>query len=138
MTTKGGCLCGAVRYEVTADPSRVDYCHCRMCQRASGSVVTTWAEFNEREFVCTKGRIQYHQSSCYAERGFCAQCGSSLVARPLAGGKVEVMTGSFDDPEAFQPNGVHCGIESQMSWLKIDDELPRKTTREVMGFEVED
>lgn len=137
MTAMGGCLCGAVRFEVTAAPSSVDYCHCRMCQRVSGSVVTSWAEFKEEEFRCTQGQIKYYQSSRYAERGFCANCGSSLVARSLAGGKVVVMTGSFDHPGEFRPDNAHCGIESQVPWLKIDDDLPRKTTVEAMGFEVE-
>ncbi len=100
-------------------------------------MVTSWAEFKEEEFRCTQGQIKYYQSSRYAERGFCANCGSSLVARSLAGGKVVVMTGSFDHPGEFRPNNAHCGIESQVPWLKIDDDLPRKTTVEAMGFEVE-
>ena len=65
-------------------------------------------------------------------------------ARVLRGLRIEldptafgVATGSFDHPEEFQPTNVHCGIESQMPWLKIDDGLPRKTTGEAMGYEVE-
>jgi len=109
-----------------------------MCQRVSGSVVTTWAEFKEAEFRCSQGEITYYRSSPYAERGFCARCGSTLAARPLAGGKVVVATGSFDHPEEFPPSNVHCGVESQVPWLKIGDDLAHKTTREAMGFEVED
>ena len=48
-----------------------------------------------------------------------------------------VMTGGFDNPEKFQPNNEHSGIESQVPWLEIVDDLPRKTTRETMGFEVD-
>ena len=136
MTATGGCLCGAIRFEVTAASSILDYCHCRMCQRVSGSVVTSWAEFRDEEFHCTRGLIKYYKSSQYTERGFCASCGSTLVARPLDGGKVVVATGSFDHPEAFPPNNAHCGSESQVPWLKIDDDLPHRTTREAMGFEV--
>ena len=100
-------------------------------------MVTTWAEFEETAFCRTQGQIAFYQSSQYAERGFCPRCGSTLVARPLAGGKVVVATGAFDDPAAFPPDGAHCGRESQVPWLKIDDALPRQTTQEVMGFDVE-
>ncbi len=132
----GGCLCGAVRFEVTAAPFSIDYCHCRMCQRVSGSVLTSWADFKALEFRCTRGEIKFYRSSQYGERGFCPRCGSTLVGRDLDGSVVSVATGSFDHPEDFPPN-LHCGSESQVPWLKIDDDLPHKTTREVMGFEVE-
>ena len=138
MKWTGGCLCGAIRYEVTEAPYQTDYCHCRMCQRVSGSVLTTWADFKEETFRCTRGQIKYYESSEFAERGFCEQCGSTLMQRPLKGDYVAIATGSFDEPEDFQPSNAHCGAESQVSWLKIEDDLPRKTTSEVMGYEVED
>jgi hypothetical protein len=108
-----------------------------MCQRWSGSVLASWADFGKDGFRCTKGQIKYYRSSDYTERGFCAECGSSLVQRPLDGDWFAVATGSLDHPEAFLPN-EHCGIESQVSWLKIDDDLPRKTTKEHMGYTVEE
>jgi hypothetical protein len=136
MKKTGGCLCGAIRFEVRGSPLSSDYCHCRMCQQSSGSVLTTWADFDKQAFRCTQGEITYYRSSEFAERGFCGNCGSNLVFRLLEGDRVTVATGSFDRPEAF-PMGAHCGIESQVPWLKIDDALPRKTTKESMGFEVE-
>ena len=48
-----------------------------------------------------------------------------------------VATGSLDHSGEFSPN-EHCGIESQVPWLKIDDDLPRKTTEEHMGYTVEE
>ncbi len=137
MAWAGGCLCGAVRFEVTKRPKKVPYCHCKMCQRWSGSVLTSWAGFNKAAFRCTQGEIKYYQSSEYAERGFCVECGSSLVQRPLDGDWFAVATGSLDHSEEFLPD-EHSGIESQVPWLKIDDDLPRKTTKEHMGYTVED
>ncbi len=136
MTPTGGCLCGAIRFEVTEAPYQIDYCYCRMCQRSSGSVLTTWADVKKSRFRCTSGEIKYYKSSQYAERGFCANCGSTLIQRSLGGDWIAVATGSFDQPEEFPPSNVHCGTESQVRWLKIDDNLPRKTTREAMGYEV--
>ena len=120
----GGCLCGAIRYEITAAPNKVGTCHCRRCQRWSGSVLTSWADFGKDGFRCTEGEITYYRSSDFTERGFCAVCGSSLVQRPL-------------DGDWFAVADEHCGIESQVPWLNIDDDLPRKTTRAAMGYEVE-
>ncbi len=131
----GGCLCGAVRFEVTGVPHQRTYCHCRMCQRTSGSILTTWAGFKEDTFRCIQGEIKYYKSSKYLERGFCNNCGSTLIQRPMEGDWVAVPTGSLDQPELF-PMLEHCGIESQIPWLKIEDDLPRKTTFESMGYEV--
>ncbi len=137
MPITGGCLCGAVRYEASERPKKVPYCHCKMCQRWSGSVLASWADFGRDGIRCTKGEITYYRSSDYTERGFCAECGSSLVQRPLDGDWFAVATGSLDDSEAFLPD-EHCGIESQVSWLNIDDRLPRKSTQEHMGYTVEE
>lgn len=131
----GGCLCGAVRFELTGTPYLTAYCHCRMCQRTSGSIVTSWADFKEDRFRCTSGEIKYYKSSRYAERGFCNDCGSTLAQRPLEGDWIAIATGSFDQPEKF-PMREHSGTESQIPWLEIEDDLPRKTTIEAMGYEV--
>jgi hypothetical protein len=105
-----------------------------MCQRWSGSVLTSWADFGKDGFRCTKGEIKYYRSSEHAERGFCGACGSSLVQRPLDGDWFAVATGSLDRSGEFSPD-EHCGIESQVPWLRIDDNLPRMTTLEAMGYE---
>ncbi len=135
-THSGGCLCGAIRFEVTEEPRLKAYCHCRMCQRLSGSILTSWADFKEKDVRYTRGETKYFKSSKYAERGFCEKCGSTLTQRPLAGDWIAVASGSFDTPEAF-PMQEHCGTESHVPWLKIDDDLPCKTTTEAMGYEVE-
>ncbi len=63
--------------------------------------------------------------------------GSSLVQRGLKDDWFSVSTGAFDHSEDFPPR-EHCGIESQVPWLKVDDDLPRKTTNEHMGYTVDD
>ena len=137
MEWTGGCLCGAVRFQVTERPNMDAYCYCKMCQRWSGSVLTSWAGFKAKDFRCTKGEIQFYKPSVFTARGFCPECGSSLVQRGLKGDWFSVSSGSFDHSEDFPPR-EHCGIESQVSWLKVDDDLPRKTTNEHMGYTVDD
>ena len=137
MPITGGCLCGAVQFEVVEEPYQTDYCYCRMCQRSSGSVLTTWADIKAHEFRFSRGEIKFYRSSEYAERGFCATCGSTLIQRALKGDWIALATGSLDQPHDFPPDHVHCGAENQPPWLKIDDNLPHKTTKEALGYEVE-
>lgn len=132
----GGCLCGAVRYEVTQNPDDdTPYCHCRICQKALGGPFAYFVIFSGPNigdtFRFVRGEPKYYRSSEWAERGFCPECGTPLVMRDSEG--FGVMVGSLDRPEDFPPT-VHVGIESQVPWLKIDDSLPRQRTEETPYF----
>ncbi len=133
----GGCLCESVRYEVTQQPDDdgVGYCHCRMCQRALGGLFGYFVIFSGSHiggtFKFTRAEPKYYRSSEWLERGFCAECGTPLVIRDSTGFGVTI--GSLDHPEDFPPNS-HCGIESQVPWLKIDDDLPRRITEDDPSF----
>jgi adenylate cyclase len=132
----GGCSCGAVNYEISQQPDDyVGYCHCRMCQKALGGPFGCFVNFTMPNTADTFKFIgaepKYYRSSTWMERGFCAQCGSPLVVRDATG--FAVMIGSLDHPEDFPPTS-HCGIESQVPWLKIDDELPRRRTEDDPSF----
>ncbi len=129
---KGGCLCGAVRYEVSQLPDDdVGYCHCRMCQKALGGLFGYFVAFTGAEhggtFQFTHGDPKFYRSSEWAERGFCPECGTPLVFRDTE--TIGVMIGSLDYPEDFPPT-AHSGIESQVPWLKFDDGLPRWKTED--------
>ena len=128
----GGCQCGAVRYQSDAPPSDANYCHCRVCRRISGAPVVAFIEFAEQSFRITEGEPKFIQSSSFAERGFCANCGSSLIYRPLdadGSSAVYIYSGTLDRQEEAPPKW-HTGIESQVPWLVIDDDLPRMRTDE--------
>ncbi len=126
--TTGGCLCGAIRYQISAPAFDIAYCHCRMCQRFTGGQIVAGAHFPIEAFRVTQGDLKYYRSSPIAERGFCADCGSSMIYRALV--KAEwsdwcwVMLANMDNPEIFTPTW-HLGIESQMPWLDVQDDLPR-------------
>lgn len=129
---KGGCLCGAVRYEATVSKSENWYCHCRMCQKATGSVVSTSAIVKKAELRILKGRAKFYQSSTAIERGFCERCGSPMFFRPITEDWISILSGTLDDPEVAPPEG-HYGIESWISWLKIVDDLKQLPTEEDEG-----
>ncbi len=128
----GRCLCGDISYEISAPAIATGFCHCKICQRAHGAPVSAWAAFPTEAVRFTKGKPKYYKSSLIAERGFCANCGSSLTTRyyfPERSEYVGIKTATLDNPEDFAPT-CHLGIESQLPWLDIHDDLPRTRSDE--------
>jgi hypothetical protein len=128
----GGCQCGAVRYRLDGPPTRSTLCHCRMCQKAGGSPFMAFAAVARENMVMTRGEISTFASSSYAERGFCAACGTPLTYRVPAGASVSVTICSLDDPNAVSP-GSQLGVESRVPWLDHALALPALTTDEWMA-----
>lgn len=129
---RGGCLCGAVRFEINQPPISTGYCHCRICQRFTGSAMSTWSAFAASKVHFISGEPSYFASSPIAERGFCRDCGSSLsyrLIRPRPTAYVVLFTGSLDKPQDCAP-AIHSGLESKVPWLEIVDNLPRTTCAE--------
>ena len=79
----GGCLCGAVRYATAGKPLRVTFCHCRFCQRATGSAYMVEPIFEKANFEITSGTpaiyaLASHGSGKQVSIHFCATCGTKL------------------------------------------------------------
>ena len=127
----GGCICGAIRYEVDRIFD-VIYCHCNQCRRSSGAPVLLTAGVSAEAFRLTKGSPRDYRTSDTGHSFFCATCGSGLYGEYFApnhafatdGRYYSVRVGTFDDPERVQPQ-IHQFIESKLSWFEIDDDLPR-------------
>lgn len=126
----GGCLCGAIRFESTEPPNMVGFCHCRMCQKASGNLFIVFADFPGPTFSYTRGEPTYYRSSDIATRGFCRECGTPIVFRYDGSPDPAIMLGCLDHPEDWPPNWEHSGIESKVPWYRISDNLPQSTTEE--------
>ena len=107
MTHEGGCLCGAVRYAVNAPPARVTYCHCRFCQRATGSAYLVEPVFNMADFKVIHGepKVYDHVSEGSGKRvhiHFCSNCGTKLyLGFERFPDVVGLYGGTFDDPNWF-------------------------------------
>jgi hypothetical protein len=125
LPLEGGCLCGAVRYRIDAAPDHAGYCHCRMCQRATGAPVVAWLIMARNVFAWTKGQPIAYRSSATAERLFCGVCGSQLGFRELAEPQnVEITVASLDEPAAVRPS-QHIWTSSRIPWFDVADDLPR-------------
>lgn len=127
----GGCLCGEIRYEIKGEDLGSVYCHCRMCQRWTGAPSNAGTGFRKSDFRITQGVPKAYASSLIANRSFCPTCGSSLlVGWDDSSEWVYVQTVTLDHPENIAP-ASHMGIESQMPWHDIHDDLPRRTCEEL-------
>lgn len=126
----GGCLCGEVNYKVTEPQVGAGFCHCRICQRALGAPINAWVAFPSRAVHFLQNEPVYYRSSIIAERGFCPACGTSLTYRmlkPTVSDYLILCIATLDDPESISPVW-HGGIESQLPWLNLHDDLPRMKT----------
>ena len=131
---QGGCLCGRVRYVVTAAPSGTNYCHCSQCRKASGSAFAVNAGIARDAFRLTagKGDLSYFESSPGKRRFFCGTCGSPIFSQ-AGPGTVYVRVGTLDDADAVTPD-VHIHVASKVTWFEIADDLPRCEAEEGLWF----
>ena len=105
---QGGCLCGAVRYATSSDPVRVTFCHCKFCQRATGSAYMVEPIFQKASFEIISGRpATYVQASEGSGKrvtiNFCSICATKLFLDfERFPGIFGVYGGTFDDPNWFE------------------------------------
>ncbi|GAA4043155.1 GFA family protein [Parerythrobacter jejuensis] len=118
----GGCLCGAVRYAISADPAMAVNCHCKNCQRQSGSAFSTIIGIPEAA-LSIEGEFKTFddkgESGEAVLRDFCGVCGSPLFSRvAVAPGLIFVKVGTLDDTDDFNP-AMHLWTRSKQHWVDL-------------------
>src|SRR5688572_21797550 len=121
----GGCLCGAVRYEVRGPLRPVVDCHCTMCRRTSGHFAAFTATRPENLVLIESGGLRWYRASAKARRGFCGYCGSSLFCEPASGERVSIAAGTLDLPTGLE-TAVHVFVEDSGDYYIISDGLPQR------------
>jgi hypothetical protein len=124
---KGGCQCGAVRFEVAGELGKASVCHCRMCQRAFGNVFAPLVSVREATLTWTRDEPARFQSSNLVRRGFCPKCGTPLTYEAPDGVAVSIC--AFDDPSGIEPV-IQFGVEGRIAWMDHVNEWPLRTTME--------
>ena len=128
MTYTGGCACGAVRYEIAADPVLSWKCQCRDCQRASGTGHGSGVGFPKAAVRMT-GTLKFYEvraaSGNIAGRGFCPICGAWVASTTSGFPDLAIVTaGSLDEPGKFAPQLV-CWASSGHAWDDVAQGLPK-------------
>jgi hypothetical protein len=118
----GGCQCGAIRYRArnATDPA---ICHCRMCQKAAGSVFWPFFKVRLSDLEWTRGRPARYRSSEVGERGFCAGCGTPLTFWHVNVETIDLSIGSLDDPALLEPIRQHWAA-ARVPWFAKLADLP--------------
>jgi hypothetical protein len=113
---EGGCACGRVRFVARVDTNDAYLCHCRMCQRATGSISIAFKGVKKAD-VEWRTEPDWFRSSPIAQRPFCNQFGTSLGFAFPDSENMDLTVASFDDPSRFVPVH-HFGAESiHEAWL---------------------
>lgn len=94
-TIEGHCLCGAVTVRAAFEKPALRACHCDMCRRHTSSMFVSVA--NDPQSVEVSGPAKSFQSSDWAERGFCENCGSTLWYGTIADGARHLAAGLFEN-----------------------------------------
>jgi hypothetical protein len=128
MRLTGGCMCGAVRFEVTEPPRGAIYCHCSRCQRRTGSAFSVSAQVVPGSFRIITGEdaIRSWKPADGWTKSFCGECGSHLYATsPEDSEVIGVRMGAFDDDPGARPS-AHQFVAYAAPWHPLpDDGLPR-------------
>ena len=124
----GGCLCGEVRFEITAPFRTARYCHCTRCQRRTGTGASPQARVARDALRLLGGRdlLRSYQPPDGKVKHFCSRCGSSLFSGDLdADEEVAVRFGVLDEDPGIRPE-AHVHVATAAPWEPIpDDGLPR-------------
>jgi hypothetical protein len=128
----GGCLCGGIRYESSGEPVFALQCHCRDCQRQSGSAYVAAVRVPAAEFRITKGAPRHYvakaDSGNEITRVFCPDCGSPLYVQvSTRPDLVGVRVASFDDPSWFRPE-ADIFVQSAQPWDHMNPDIPKYPT----------
>ena len=124
---QGGCLCGAVRYEIAGPSMMVGNCFCTDCRKASGTSHSTHAIFpQDAVFVSgsTKGYASPADSGNVVTRHFCPECGCAIHSTNTGmPGTMAVRVSSLDDPDAVLPLMTVYASRAP-AWAPIDQTRP--------------
>jgi hypothetical protein len=122
----GGCQCGSVSYVVTAEPMRVSACHCKECQRQSGSAFAM-SMLLKKDSLTVTGRTK--QFTRIADSGnevtgvFCAECGVRIYhALQSAPDVLALKPGTLDETSWLRPNSF-IWMKSAQGWVPVPDDV---------------
>jgi hypothetical protein len=132
MAITGGCLCGGVRFELTEPPVAASYCHCRRCQKRTGTAASAQVRVEPGTVRITAGGhfVKSFRPPDGFAKDFCSECGSALWSRDPATGEISgVRLGLFDEDPGVRPQ-LRQFVAYAAAWEPIpEDGLPRYPER---------
>lgn len=125
---EGGCLCGRVRYSSEAPAVMTAVCHCRHCQRQSGSAFSIIIGLPKGALQVQGALASYEdvgESGMPVLRRFCSHCGSPILSEVASSPQLDfVKAGTLDDTSWLAPQ-VHIWCEHRQPWVSVPDGVPQ-------------
>ena len=128
----GSCLCGALKYTCSSEPLFTAVCHCRACQKSTGTAFSVVVGVNKSDVTIDGSTLKTYEdvgdSGQPIYRHFCSECGSTVMAELAA--RPELMcikAGTLDNPEDVSPQ-VHVYWRDHQEWIRDLDTLPKRDT----------
>lgn len=123
---EGGCACGFLRYQISAQPLITHCCHCRYCQRQTGTAFALNALFEKDNVKVISGAVDELMTESPSGKGQtiarCPQCKVAVWSNYYMGGIKDlirfVRVGTLDNPDQFPPD-VHIYTESKQPWVNL-------------------
>lgn len=128
----GGCACGAIRYEIAAEPVFSNECQCRQCQQVSGTGHGSYMSFVGQDAVQLKGNASHWtmtaDSGKEKTRAFCPACGSPVYQTyPAMPDVITIHAASLDEPDRYKPQVVTYASRAH-DWDRVDPALVKFET----------
>ena len=123
---KGGCLCGKVTYASSAEPIFMGVCHCRTCQKATGSAYASVLAVPSAALSVSGTTSRFDgkgDSGNATHRDFCPSCGSTVMqTADVMAGVTMIPVGTLDDPGWVKPAmQIYC--DSAMAWATLGGDI---------------
>jgi hypothetical protein len=118
---EGGCLCGEVRFEVNGPILSAGYCHCKHCQKRTGTASSVNCRVAQGDFRLASGsdKLRAYRPPTGVPKLFCSACGSALFSGdPFSDEQVAIRLGVFDTDPGVRPQ-YRQFVESAVPWEPI-------------------
>ncbi|WXL26095.1 GFA family protein [Ectopseudomonas mendocina] len=130
-TYQGGCQCGAIRYQFSGALRDIAHCHCSVCRRSSGGLVTTWLTIKRSAFCWLTGEPKLFVSSATCGRYFCADCGAHLALFTTRSPTTLDITIATLDQAELAVADRHIWVQSRLPWIHLDPHLPEEQQEQI-------
>jgi len=132
MQHTGGCVCGAIRFKATGEPLRVTNCHCKWCQRRTGTAFGTEVVYDDGQIAFAGDDLSVYrhrsdESGRWLDSAFCGKCSTNLgFTLEAAPGIRTLPAGTFDDPGWITADRYafrHVFVRSRREWSDLSSEV---------------
>ena len=120
----GACLCGKIAFQFT-NPRPLVACHCRQCRQSTGHfVVATNSKLEDFQLFDSHKSLKWYQSSDFAKRGFCSECGTQLFYQPNDADHISIFAGALKDTgDLTIQKHIFCGEKGD--YYQLPDDVPQ-------------